>query len=234
MKKRKQLTISQQLWNKRVDDEYKGKKMVKKKDNEFDDGLALLSAEFFDLKKQFSGIDTNETIKKWKILSKAYQLGKEIYGHNYSVQKLSKDFDIPYTTAKRVLSLDKATEKTWERINNDAISAFKVAQICMTKNNKYQDEIVEMVIKDNLSTSDITKLRVGNKGDINVARLNTALKKGFARKDVAYRSLRDTLLRLSRLLRLKKSDFPASKIEELYYLMRTARDKLINKVTEFH
>lgn len=253
----KKLSDSQKIWNKQLEERYKEdkQKIKKAKENEAKEvevkkvkgieiknikknekfkmkGLNNKEIEFKKLKKQFFEIDTDETIKKWKILSRAYKLGKQMYS-NYSVLKLSKDFDIPYTTAKRVLSLDKANEKTWNLINNNKISAFKVAQICMTKNNKYQDEIVKVVIRNNLSTNLIKKLRIDKRGDIKEARLTAALEKGFSRKDVAYRSLKDTLLRLNALLTIKKEELPESKIIGLINLMESVKDKLQERINEF-
>ena len=150
---KKELSRSQQLWNKGIHEKYKEDKMkIKKEINKEEE-------EFKELKIQFFKIDTDETIKKWNVLSKAYKLGKKMYGNGYNTFRLSEDFDIPYTTAKRILSLDRATKKSWDLINKGKISAFRVAQICMTKNHKYQDEIVKTVIKDNLSTSQVKKLK---------------------------------------------------------------------------
>jgi len=224
IKRKKELNRNQYIWNKNIQEKYKQDKM---KNNE------KIIKEFEKLKKQFFKVDTDETIKKWEILSKAYKLGKQIHGNGYSVFRLSDDFDIPYTTVKRVLSLNRATKKTWDLINKGEISAFKVAQICMTKNKKYQDEIVKMVIKDKLSTVQVKDLRIDKRGDIKEARLNAALEKGFSRKDVAYRSLKSTLDRLNKLLNMKMEELPESKIVKLIDIMENVKEKLQNKINEF-
>jgi hypothetical protein len=226
----KKLNSSQQRWNESLEKKYEEDKMKKDsiKDNKKKD-----IKEFKRLKRQFFEIDTDETLKKWKILSKAYELGKKMHGSEYSIFKLSEDFDFPYTTAKRILSLNHATKQSWDLINQGKISAFRVAQICMTKNHKYQDEVVKMVIKDNLSTNQVKKLRIDSRGDIKEARLTTALEKGFSRKDVAYRSLKDTLHRLNRLLTIEKEELPESKRIELVGLMKSVKELLEKKIDEF-
>ena len=230
MKNKGKLNQSRLLWNQKIEEDYKKREIDKKKNIEdFED----LKKEFSKLKEEYYKVDTDETLKKWKILSKAYELGKSINGTTYSVFKLSKDFELPYTTTKRILSLDKANRKTRELIKEGKISAFRVAQICMTKNHKYQDEIVDMTVRDNLSTTQIKKLKIDKRGDIKKARLDAALEKGFSRRDVAYRSLRDTLNRLNRLLDMKKEELPASNINELVNLMEEIKDKLQIKIKEF-
>jgi hypothetical protein len=224
----KKLNQSQKNWNKNLEERYKEEKIEMKNKKE------KAIKEFEQLKKKFFEIDTDETIKKWKILSKAYELGKQIHGNGYSIFRLSEDFDFPYTTAKRILSLNHATKQSWNLINEGKISAFRVAQICMTKNHTYQDEVVKMVIKDNLTTNQVKKLRVDSRGDIKEARLNAALEKGFSRKEVAYRGLRDTLNRLNKLLTMKKEDLPDSKIIELINLMENTKEQLQKKINEFN
>ena len=142
---KKELSETQLVYNQRVEKKIKEESYEQEK------------KEFERLKQAFFRTDTDETIAKYKILQRAYELGKKIH-KTYSVQQLSIDFDVPYTTTKRVLSLERANERTWELINNGKITAFKVAQICMAINKTYQDEVVKMVIKDNLSTYDIKQL----------------------------------------------------------------------------
>jgi len=258
----RKLNNNQLLWNKKIEEEYNKKEVNLKETNlketnlketnlkkEINQNLKKniektkeknienfedLKKEFSKLKEEYYKVDTDETLKKWKILSKAYELGKSINGTTYSIFKLSEDFEIPYTTAKRILSLDKANRKTMALIKEKKISAFRVAQICMTKNHKHQDEIINMAVKDNLSTTQIKKLKIDKRGDIKKARLDAALEKGFSRRDVAYRSLRDTLNRLNRLLDMKKEELPESKIIELVNLMEEIKDKLQIKINEFN
>ena len=218
-KKKNKLTPSQELWNTKLEQVYMEDKNIKE--------------EFESLKKEFFKVDTDETLKKWKILSKAYELGKQINKGNYSVLKLSEDFEIPYTTTKRILSLNNATEKTWDMIKQGKISSFRVAQICMTKNKKYQDKVVDLVIKDKLSTTQVKKLRIDNRGDIKQARLKAALEKGFARKSTAYKSLEETLNRVNNLLSIKKEDLPESKINEMITLLITTQNNIALKIIEF-
>jgi len=71
-----------------------------------------LEKKYFSTKKELDIIRGDETLLKWKILSKAYKLGKQIWGKKFTVVKLSEDMDLPYTTTKRCLSLDNATPKS--------------------------------------------------------------------------------------------------------------------------
>ncbi|HUS49639.1 MAG TPA: hypothetical protein VMZ91_05710 [Candidatus Paceibacterota bacterium] len=155
----------------------------------------------------------SETLRKYKILSKAYKLGTQIYGKNsFSVMKLSLDFDIPYTTCKRILSLNKANNKTWKLINEGKITSFKVAQVLLKKNHFYQDEAIKLIIDENLSTYQIYSLKIGSLEDIKKARLEISIKNGFARASTAYYSFNHTLERLEQLLVLDKKFLPKDKI----------------------
>lgn len=149
----------------------------------------------------------NETLRKYRILSKAYKAGKEIYGKHFNYFKLSHDFEVPYTTVKRILSLSKANFNTWNKIREGKITAFKAAQVLMSKDITYQDEIIELVIEKNLSTYDIKKIKINDYKDVEKVRLNQAVKEGFARKDVAYDSFKRTLDRLDVLLTMERKDF---------------------------
>lgn len=236
------LNPSQEKWNRHLEEIYQ--KSIDKKTQEREkqkkarveankDPKKLLVEEYKKLQKEFIKIDDDETTKKWKILSKAYKLGKDIYGQDFSVVKLSLHFDIPYTTCKRVLSLDKANERTWEMIKNGEISAFKVAQICMSKNIKYQDQIVDLVIANNLSTVDIKKLKITENGlDVKTARLENAVKKGYSRQSSAFKGIKDTTLRMIRLLDIKKKDIPESKITEVIGMLDELQIKINKKIIE--
>jgi hypothetical protein len=233
----KKLDPERERWNKQVEEEYQKHKMEEKikKDREMAnrDPKRELVGQYKQLQKDFIKIDDNETIKKWKILSKAYKIGKEIYGQDFSVLKLSQHFDIPYTTTKRVLSLDKTNERTWSLIKKGKISAFKVAQICMTKNIKYQDQIIDFVIAEDLSTVQIKRLRITENGlNVKEARLENAIKNGFTRKSTAYKSLRDTSKRMMKLLDIDKNNLPESKISDIIEILDELQSKLNKKIQE--
>jgi hypothetical protein len=91
------------------------------------------------LKKELDKERHSETLRKYRILYKAYELGKKIYKSSFSTMKLSLDFDMPYTTTKRILTLKNANIKTWKKIKEGKITSFKVTQILLNKNNHYQD-----------------------------------------------------------------------------------------------
>lgn len=218
------LTKEQLDWNNKINEKIKSEKEMKK------DKEKLIS-EYTKLQIELKKVEESETLRKWKILSKAYKLGKEIYGPNFSIVTLSMHFEIPLTTTKRILSLDKANERTWKLINENKISVFKVTQILSTKNTDMQDELIDAVIKDNLSTYQIKKIKMYGK-NVNKARLKIAMDKGFARKDVAYKSLKTTIERMETLLDLDKKEIPENKIPELIESLDILKIKIEEKLQE--
>ena len=185
------------------------------------------------LKEELDKERHSETLRKYKILSKAYNLGVQIYGRNgFSVNRLSIDFDIPYTTVKRILALSKANKRTWQLIKDKKITSFKVAMCLMRKNSHYQDEIIDMVIKDNLSTYQIRSLRVKNLKDIQKERLKVAVERGFVRNHVACSSFIHTIERLEELLKLRKEDLPKSKIKVVIKRLRELKLKINDFIKE--
>lgn len=168
--------------------------------------------EYYDCKKQLDFLRDNITLKRWEVLSKAYKIGKNIWGFQFSVQSLSDDMEIPYTTCKRCLALDRCNKRTWKLIKSKKISVFKVAMICAEKNKTYQDEIVDMVIKNNLSTYQIEDLKISNLQDINKERHRLAVEKGYSRMDSAAYNFITWINRGFQFLALKKEQLPEGKI----------------------
>ena len=76
-----------------------------------------LKEKFDKLKEELSDINHDATLRKYEILSEAYEIGKKIYGRGYSYFRLSFDFEVPYTTVRRICSLDRANFNTWKLIN---------------------------------------------------------------------------------------------------------------------
>lgn len=185
------------------------------------------------LKEELDKERNSETLRKYKILSKAYDLGIEIYGRDkFSVNRLSLDFDLPYTTTKRILALRKANKRTWKLIKDKKITSFKVAMCLMRKNTLYQDEIIDMVMKDNLSTFQIRSLKVKNLQDIKKERLKVAVERGFYRNDVACNSFLYTLERLEELLKLKRENLPKSKIPVIIKKLKDIQSKINDFIKE--
>ena len=147
-----------------------------------------LKKRYFQCKEQLDIIRSNETLAKWKALSKAYSLGKRIYGSGFTRQRLAFDMEIPMTTTLRCLALDRANKKTWRLINSGKISAFKVAYICQTKSITFQDEIINLVIKENYSIYRIKQLRINNLKDIDKEKLRLEMEPKFSKKGHAARS----------------------------------------------
>ena len=173
----------------------------------------------------------SETLRKYKILSKAYKLGVQIYGKNsFSIMKLALDFDFPYTTCKRILSLDRANKKTWKLINENKISSFKVAQILLKKHHYHQNEAIKLVIDENLSTYQIYSLKIDSLDNIKKERLRISIENGFARASTCYWSFNHTLERLEQLLILDKKFLPKDKIP----LLNKKLVKIIKKMEQWN
>jgi len=174
-----------------------------------------LEIGYFKMKEELDEIRDNVTLKKWKILSKAYSYGKKIWGFNFTREKLAFDMDMPPTTVYRCLSLDKANSKSWRLVKEGRISVFKLAMICQSKNVKYQSKIVDMVIQDNLSTYQIKSLKVNNLKDINKERHRLACENGYSRKSSAYYNFSAWVRRGKLFLLMDKEYLPDEKIDDL-------------------
>ena len=81
--------------------------------------------QYFKQKILLDAIRDDVTLKRWKILSKAYKLGKSIWNSQFTKVKLAEDMNMPLTTVLRCLSLDKANKRTWKLIKEKKISVFK-------------------------------------------------------------------------------------------------------------
>jgi len=176
---------------------------------------AQLEKGYFKMKEELDEIRDNITLKKWKILSKAYSYGKKIWGFDFTREKLAFDMDMPYTTVYRCLSLNKANSRSWEFVRKKKISVFKLAMICQSKNVMYQDKIVDMVVQDNLSTYQIKSLKVNNLKDINKERHRLACENGYSRKSSAYYNFSAWVRRGKLFLLMDKEYLPDEKIDDL-------------------
>lgn len=191
-----------------------------------------LYEKYLELLKQYSSIDDSQTLAKYKILKEAYSLGIQLYGNSYTQSRLSDELDVPYTTVKRIMSLSKANKLTWKKIKQKKISVFRVAYILSTKDVTYQDEIIDMCIEKGLSTYDIKKMRINDYKDVEKARLQIAVEKGFARKDTAYLSLKRSIDRLYTLLDLSKEDLPEKKLVQINQKLINLKNKIDKFITK--
>jgi len=191
-----------------------------------------LTLAYNKLKKQLDTQRDSETLKKFEILNKAYEIGKKLHGAYFTAMRLSIDFELPYTTTKRILSLRKANKTTWDLIKSKKVSVFKVAMVLCLKEVTYQDEIIQMVIKNNLSTYDIKSLRIENYKDIKKERLRIAVEKGFARQETAYNSFYNTLKRMNELLNLEKIYLPEKKIDSLKKELKNLKERIEEYLNE--
>jgi len=184
-----------------------------------------LEEKYLASKIELNLLRDNITLERWKILSKAYKMGKQIWGNKFTKSTLAHDMDMPSTTVLRCLSLDRCNKKTWKLIEEKKISVFKVAQVCMSKNKKYHDELVKMVIEDNLSTHQISSLRVDGIEDVDKERHRLAIEQGYSRKDSAYSNFRKWIERGQIFMLMNKDKLPDSKVDEI-----KAKLKRLNKM----
>lgn len=184
-----------------------------------------------NLKEEYSKVLHDETLKKFYILNEAYELGIKFYGkNNYSKIKLSKEFDTPYTTISRILSLRRANKDTWEKIKSGKLSSFKATQILLTKSNSFQGIITDMVIKGKLSTRDIRKIKkVDSLEKVKKFRLDKAMKENFARKSTATTSFLHYISQLSKILEIKQEDLVDTKL----YLIKEHLIELKIKIDKY-
>jgi hypothetical protein len=173
-----------------------------------------LGERYEELKKEMVAAKDQETLAKYKILNEAMKIGKKMH-RTFSELQLASDFEIGLTTVKRLLSLNRASDKTWEHIKSGKISAFKVSQICSTKNRHFQEEIVEKVIDQELSTYDIKHIRVNNIEDLNKYRFEKAIKEGYSRKNSAYKNFENAILRMKLFMSMDIVHFPRKTLPEI-------------------
>jgi len=127
------------------------------------------------LRNEMSVHRHNDTLNTFFLLSEAFKLGKQI-NPRFNLKKLSEDFLTPFTTARRILSLEKANKKTWELIHSNKISAFKACMILMQKGESNQDKYIQEAIDNNLSTYQIKKdLEVLPKSERDLFRLKSLI-----------------------------------------------------------
>jgi len=72
-----------------------------------------LKKKYFELKEELDNLRDDITLRRWKILSKAYKTGKKIWGQRFTRERLAHDMDTPVTTTLRCLSLDRANKRSW-------------------------------------------------------------------------------------------------------------------------
>jgi len=200
------------------------------------------SKRYYELKRQMDLLRSNITLKKYKILSEAYSIGKKELKSFFTIQILSEDFELPLTTCKRILSLKKANKNTWEKIGIDPltfkkvgkpkISAFKAAMVLLRRDTFFQDEMIDLVIEKNYTTYDIRNMprKFKSLEELKKERLKVAVEKGFARKSTAYRSFSLILDRLDQMLLLRIEHISEDKRGELIKKIRRVIKRMVRYV----
>ena len=171
-----------------------------------------LKLKYFAKKEQLNKLRDNATLENYKILSEAHKLGKQIWNSRFTLIKLAEDMDMPYTTVHRCLSLSKANKSAWELVKDGKLSVFKLAMICSLKSKTYQDEIIKMVVKDNLSTYQIKTLKINQIEDVNIERHRLAVENGYSRKSSAYYNFHNWINRGKLFLTMDIDKLPKDKI----------------------
>lgn len=191
--------------------------MIKKKEQ--------LKKEYFNSKKKLDKLRDNITLKRWEILSEAYKKGKKIWKSKFTRERLAFDMEMPMTTVLRCLSLDRANTRSWDLVKQKKISVFKLAMICQLKNRTFQDEIVDMVMEENLSTYQITTIKVGDFKDINKERHRLACESGYSRKSSAYINFSNWTERGKIFLLMDRKYLPENKSNDIKLkLMKLNKD----------
>lgn len=175
----------------------------------------ILIKEYNSHKLLLDKIRHDVTLEKWKVLSKAYKLGKKIWGSHFTRERLAHDMDMPMSTTLRCLALDRANKKTWKLIKSGKISSFKAAMICLTKNHKSQDKVVDFVIHNNVSTYKIKSLNIHNDEDILLEKQRLACEEGYSRKSSAYYNFNNWITRGKIFILMKRDHLPKDKLEKL-------------------
>lgn len=196
----------------KITQKVKEKKLMRKKLNKNKEKWKVI---YYEKKQQLDKIRDNITLQNYKILSEALKIGRKIWGTNFTIVTLSNDMDIPYTTVKRCLSLNRANKKSWKLVEEGKLSVFKLAMICALKSITYQDEIVKIVVEENLSTYAIKGIYIDSIEDVNKERHRLAVEKGYSRKSSAYHNFNNWIDRGKLFLLMNTENLPDSKIESI-------------------
>lgn len=147
-----------------------------------------MEKKYFENKVSLDTVRDDATLNKWSLLSENKKLGKKIWGREFTLVRLAKDMEMPFSTVQRCISLDKATPRTWKLIKEGKISAFKAAMVLQLKNKSFQKQIIDAVIKGNMSTYQIKSFKPNSIADVNLWRHAKAVEKEYSSKDAAFRS----------------------------------------------
>ena len=182
------------------------------KSNQRTKNKSKLKVKYFAKKEQLNKLRDNATLENYKILSEAQKLGKQIWNSSFTLVRLAEDMDMPYTTVHRCMSLSRASKSAWKLVKDGKLTAFKLAMICSLKNKKYQDKIIKIVVKDNLSTYQIKTLTIKQIEDVNVERHRLAVENGYSRERAAYYNFNNWIDRGKLFLTMDIDKLPKDKV----------------------
>ncbi|KKN69331.1 hypothetical protein LCGC14_0441900 [marine sediment metagenome] len=192
-----------------------------------------LKKKYFASKKDIDAICDSTTLLKWEILSKANKLGKQLWGIQFTLKRLSVDMGLPYTTTKRCLSLDNATPESWQLLKDKKISAFKLAMVCLLKSKVFQNEIVAAVIEDNMSTYKIKAFNPKNIADVNKWRHQKAAEAGYSRQDSAARNMRSWISRGIIFMLMPIKSFGEKNKDDMIECLKVLQLKIENYIKKY-
>jgi hypothetical protein len=185
-----------------------------------------IEQKYWERKKFLDEIRDDVTLKRWEHLSAANKLGKKVWGSRFTRVRLAADMEMPFTTVTRCLALDKANTKTWGLIKLKEISAFKAAYILQTKCLTYQDEIIGLAIKDNLSTYQLKSLKINQLEDVTKEKQRIACAVGYSRKASALDTFDKWISKGHMLLLMDKKHLPPKQLPKLMKELSQLKTKI--------
>jgi len=116
-----------------------------------------LRERYDELILEMTSLNNNHALDYYKIVKEASEIGFEIFGVNFSQQKLSVDFGISRKSVGRCLALNNMNKKTQKLVETGKISASKILPILFNSNQDYQNEIIQKIMKDNITQEQIVQ-----------------------------------------------------------------------------
>lgn len=195
---------------------------------------AELKKEYEDLKEKATKGKDLYNLHMFAVLTRAYEVGKKIYGQHFSLNKLAEDFGVTRFYIKRVFSLKKANPKTRQLIKEGKISVTKVMEIICKEGATFQDEIVEQVVNNNLKISDIKRLRSFKSLDEHreFQRLK-AIETGYSERWAAARGFERAATSIRDALLIHPEELPRKRIDDVRGLLKSINDEIEEYLSKF-
>ncbi len=192
------------------------------------ENVKRLEDELEDLKRQMDIETDRYTLAQYEILKRAWKINLKI-NPRYSKMQLAEYFEISYSRVKRLLSLDRMTNRTKELVKQRKISLFLVATITSSRNRHFQEEIVDKAIKYNYTTHDLKRMKISELSDLENIKDNRMMEveqNGYTRKYSAYLGFQRALNNMNLFLTMPFSNFPQEKHKELRNRLKLLKNML--------